>query len=368
MVRLVQGIGGIFGIILLLLSGGITLARQTHTTPAWIIYLQLENNASQLYRMWWDGSHAERLTHQPMQHFAARWSPDNRQIAFLSSENGTQLRLEIMTPQGRQRRPLTSTVQRLVILGVWSQDARWLLAESQRQGSFEVYRIAPDIMQNVSLNPAYDGAPHWSPDSQWIVFESSRNDNLDLYRVPVMGSRTPEQLTDQPYDEGHPVWSPDGQWIAYIARAGSNRDIYIMRPDGSETRPITWNHLDYQWVAWSPDSQQLIYLASDRRLFTSRLDDPATRILAESVRSIEANSWSPDGRWLVIERFHTLYRLDPRTGAIVPLKRDVPVCCASWSPVQELPWRYQGVLAISAIMLLSVTMITRRLGRGLLKS
>ena len=115
----------------------------------------------------------------------------------------------------------------------------------------------------------------WSPDSKEIAFASNREKdqaattNSDVWIVPIDGG-TPKNLTasNKGWD-GAPLYSPDGKHIAFRSQAIAGYEaaqfrlaIYDRR-DGATRYLIDQANFD-DWVdemAWSPDSQSLIFEA-----------------------------------------------------------------------------------------------------------
>lgn len=119
---------------------------------------------------WWRNStfKLDRLTNDPANETALRFSPDGKQLAFVKGLGD----LMIATADGKDPRRLA--------------------------GSFS--------------EPRFD----WSPDGRWMVYSLEDDDhNDDVWIAPLDGSRPAENLTRHPRDEGEPVWSPDGRMIAF---------------------------------------------------------------------------------------------------------------------------------------------------------
>ena len=56
-----------------------------------------------------------------------------------------------------------------------------------------------------------------------------------------------------------PSWSPDGRWIAWLRRDERVTQAWIARPDGSGARPATHSAVDVERLAWSGDSNTLLF-------------------------------------------------------------------------------------------------------------
>ena len=82
-------------------------------------------------------------------------------------------------------------------------------------------------------------------------------------------------------------------------------EIFIMKADGSHKRQITFNALDDEEPAWSPDGTMIVFARDfipiqgqvDDDLFTMNADGTDQRRLTSSPGvQDEAPNWSPDGR------------------------------------------------------------------------
>ena len=102
--------------------------------------------------------------------------------------------------------------------------------------------------------------PSFSPDGSQVAFASNAEKQYDIY-VKVVGSPNALRLTSNPAYEGSPAWSPDGKWIAFLRDEGAGGSgIYRISPlGGSETRLAGKS---FGMLAWSPDSQRLIWMAT----------------------------------------------------------------------------------------------------------
>jgi PEGA domain len=125
------------------------------------------------------------------------------------------------------------------------------------------------------------------------------------------------------------AWSPNGQHVAFVAHAGALNALCLLGRDGSfryladldasETPP-----LPYLPVAWSPDSQRLLFVAPRQQLptpaegwlnrpprrvlYVADVDAPDPRLVAEV--DAEVAAWREDGRIVLAARQRDDGRLD----------------------------------------------------------
>jgi Tol biopolymer transport system component/tRNA A-37 threonylcarbamoyl transferase component Bud32 len=99
-----------------------------------------------------------------------------------------------------------------------------------------------------------------SPDGRWLVFDSNRRGSMDLYRMPVGGGAA-VALTADSGDEFGPRWSPDGREIAFYADVAPGlSDILIMPATGGT--PVAAVNVRGPLTAmprWSPNGREIAF-------------------------------------------------------------------------------------------------------------
>ncbi len=157
-----------------------------------------------IYIMDADGSHGHWLS-TTTNDTAPRWSPDGKQIVFISVVWGTP-QLFIASADGSNRRQLTT-------------------------GDYET------------------ADPDWSPDGKLIAFASYRDGNEDIYVMNADGSNE-QRLTTNPNRDDQPAWSPDGKFIAFRSFRDQVFEIYVMNADGSNQHRVTLTSSGHDLPRW----------------------------------------------------------------------------------------------------------------------
>ncbi len=172
-------------------------------TGSAIAFSALEDDWSGIYVASPDGVNEYRLSDGADSE--PRFSPNSRQIAFVSEVDGGS-DVFVMNADGADKRRVTET-------------------------SGDVFDIA------------------WSPNGRLIAFVSDQDGNPEIYVVGRDGSNM-KRLTSNKVDDIQPTWSPTGKDIAFVSRLDGDADIFIMKPDGAEQRRVTRNDaedLDPSW-------------------------------------------------------------------------------------------------------------------------
>ncbi len=202
----------------------------------------------------WDGATSIRLTYSEENESAPRWSPDGKQLAFLSSRYGAKgAQVWMLNRAGGEAEKITD-LKGGVSSMTWSPDGAKLalvvndpdpdtaatpkakpvvvdryLFKQDGQGYLEkqhehlwVFDIASRKAVQITTGDDDDSAPAWSPDGTRLAFISAREkdaerfENSDVYVVEAKSGAVPVRLTTfRGADEGPLSWSPDGASIAY---------------------------------------------------------------------------------------------------------------------------------------------------------
>jgi len=146
-----------------------------------------------------------------------------------------------------------------------------------------------------------------SPDGRWLVFDSTRSGSQNIFKMPLPGGE-PVQLTNDPAGDCCPTWSPDGARIAFYSFRTGNRDIFVMSADGGSVRQLTRHPAPDKWPTWSPDGKQIVFVSErtapilPHGLFTVSADKG--ELQGEEPKPLTKEhsccmaAWSPDGRWI----------------------------------------------------------------------
>ncbi len=169
----------------------------------------------------------------------------------------------------------------------WSPDGRQIAFVSTRGEKPQIYLIAVDggeARQLTALPQGVAGGPQWSPDGQQLAFTAGPPDPPDLAK--------PYRLTRHVYrfDE-----------LGYLD--GAVQDLYVVAAAGGEPQRLTVDECSNVGPLWSPDGREILFhatmppdsfRASLPRLRAIDLDGNARDLTGDWGYS-QAASWLPDG-------------------------------------------------------------------------
>ena len=275
--------GGLLALAVCLFFTSASLAQLANTTIAFVSFRDWDWPAekdlnAEIYLMDPNGKQIRRLTEQPKSDFEPAWSPDGRQISFVSFRDLEQLpkgeihrgEIYVMNADGSNPINLTQSPERADGVSSWSPDGRQIAFTSATLFNENILANSDIFVmdanggnpRNLSNHDAQDQTPDWSPDGNRIAFSSNRDGNWEIHVMDTDGAN-PINLTNHPARDGRPDWSPDGNRIAFTSDRDGNIEIYVMNADGTNPINLTNHPAEDDNSSWSPDGTRIAF-DSDR--------------------------------------------------------------------------------------------------------
>ena len=182
----------------------------------------------------------------------------------------------------------------------WSPDGKWIAFQSNRDGHYRIWLIAPDGSgaHPVSDAPLEAREPAWSPDGKWLAFTADRDGKFDIW-ARDMASGAMRKLSAGPGGNSRASWSPDGTRIAYVSDRMGATGIYVADMAGHETRAAAANVMAFGMnvpmgtPTWTADGKQVLWARiPEGKAVLMRGDQPL--IEGEDIHPFRA-AWLPGG-------------------------------------------------------------------------
>ncbi len=262
-------------------------------------------------------------------------------IAETGPKNARVKRLAIMDSDGANHRFITNG-QSIAVTPRYSPDYRQIAYVSYLGNRVRVYvyDVGAGSQRVVFESANTTFAPRWSPDGRFLLFSMAVAGNTDIYRVPVEGG-TPRRLTDSPGIDVGGSFSPDGSRIVFESDRSGAQQIYVMNADGSNQNRISFGGGRYATPEWSPRGDLIAFtqMAGNFRIGIMTPAGGNVRLLTDSWQD-EAPTWAPNGR--IIQFFRTtqgrtgtsqIYQVDLTGVNLRRVPTPVDGSDPSWGPV-----------------------------------
>ena len=185
----------------------------------------------------------------------------------------------------------------------WSPDGRQIAYVSFEANRSEIYLqdLRSGSRKRVSARPGVNGAPAWSPDGKRLALALSRQDgNLDIYTLEL-ATQVLTRLTGGSAIDTEPAWSLDGGQIYFTSDAAGGPQIYSVPADGGKAQRVTFEGSYNARPRMSPDGRQLAVVHNDRGNYRIALVDLArstVQVLSDGQLD-ESPSFAPNGEMLI---------------------------------------------------------------------
>ena len=227
------------------------------------------------------------------------WSPDSRELAYVSFE-GDAATIYVQTLRSGNRIKVSS---RAGINGApaFSPDGRKLVVTlGGLGGNLDIYvlDLATRQFSRLTRHRAIDTEGTWAPDGRSIYFTSDRSGGPQVYRIEVVGG-TAERVTFEGSYNARPRLSPDGKRVALVHLDRGNYRIGVLDLDDKDLLIVS-NGTQDESPSFAPNSDSIIYATREGRngvLEMVSADGLYRQRLGSRAGDIREPVWSPFPRY-----------------------------------------------------------------------
>jgi len=160
------------------------------------------------------------------------------------------------------------------ITPVWSPDGKEIVFVSNRNGHFDLYKkdAGGTGAEELIYQSSGDKFPSdWSRDGKYVLYYTvDPKTKADLWMVPMSGEHKPTPFLQTEFNETNALFSPDGRWVAYNSDESGTPETYVrpFPPAGGKWQVSTQGGVQ---PVWRSDGKELYYLALDGKIMAAEV-------------------------------------------------------------------------------------------------
>ncbi|MEO8280981.1 MAG: Tol-Pal system beta propeller repeat protein TolB, partial [Ideonella sp.] len=244
-----------------------------------------------------DGEAAQVALNSPEPIISPAWSPDGKELAYVSFEAQKAIVYAQDVLSGKRRK--VADFRGSNSAPAWSLDGRQLAVTLSRDGGSQLFMIGRngETPKRLTTSSAIDTEPVFAPDGR-IYFVSDRGGGPQIYRMPA-GGGSPERVTFSGSYNVSPSISADGRYMAYVSQEGGALKVQLLDLlSGGAPRALTDTTSD-ESPSFAPNGKLIVYatrVGGRDVLMTTTLDGKIKARLLSSTADVREPAWGPYGR------------------------------------------------------------------------
>jgi TolB protein len=210
-----------------------------------------------------DGSNEQILLKSNEPIISPSWSPDSKQVAYVSFETGMAKVFIQNIATGKREIVLKNKFQ--ISSPSWSPNGKFMSLTLYQDGNAEIYilNLKNKNLTRLTNHYSIDTESSWSPNGSKIMFTSGRSGSPQLYEINLKKfNAKPQRITFEGNYNAKGSYLPNGEGVVFVHRKNSNFQIALKYFNENFVRPLTNSQLD-ESPSISANGNVIIYAISE---------------------------------------------------------------------------------------------------------
>ena len=214
------------------------------------------------------------------------------------SSSPTHYILEVSDQDGYNPRPLLNSTDPIMSPS-WSPNGKQIAYVSfeNRRASIYVEDVASGSRRLVSQYKGINGAPAWSPDGSRLALVLSKDGSPNIYVLNLGGGGLTQMTRDWSINT-EPTWSPNGRTIAFTSNRGGAPQVYQLDVSSHAVSRVSYDGDYNARPSYTADGSHMAMLHRENGIYNIGLLDlnsGSFHVLTNSGADNESPSVAPNG-------------------------------------------------------------------------